>query len=115
MERTGDRQVVVDELGDAHPDRGQEDPLGRLPQPGILGRRLADDDRRVDRVAPHRDRLDVEDREELRRRVVAGVVTERPFARQVVLGDVTLEHDLRVCGNLEVDRLGRNELDRLAA
>ena len=67
VERAGDGQVVVDDLGHAHPDRRQEDPLGRLAEPGVLGRRLADDDRRVDRVAPHRHRRHVEDRERLRR------------------------------------------------
>ena len=48
------------------------------------------------------------------RRVVAGVVAERPLGRQVALLDVALEHDLGVRGHLEVDRLRRHELDRLA-
>ena len=46
-------------------------------------RRLADDDRRVDRVAPHRQRRHVEDRERLGRRVVAGVVAERALLGEV--------------------------------
>ena len=96
VERARDRQVVVDDLGDAHPDRRQEDPLGRLAEPRVLLRRLADHDRRVDRVAPHRHRGHVEDRERLGRRVVAGVVAERAFLGQLVLGDVALEHDLGV-------------------
>ena len=32
----GDRQVVVDDLGHAHPHRRQEDPLGRLAEPRVL-------------------------------------------------------------------------------
>ena len=68
VERAGDRQVVVDDLGHARPDGRQEDALGRLAEPRVLLRRLADDDRRVDRVAAHRHRRDVEDRERLGRR-----------------------------------------------
>ena len=45
VERPRDGQVVVDDLGQRHPDGGQEDPLGRLAEPCVLGRRLADDDR----------------------------------------------------------------------
>ena len=81
VERARDRQVVVDDLGHGHADRRQEDPLGRLAEPRVLLRRLADDDRRVDRVAAHRQRGDVEDRERLGGRVVAGVVAERPLRR----------------------------------
>src|SRR5581483_10031115 len=82
---------------------GQEDALGRLAEPRILLRRLAHDDGRVDRVAPHRHRGDVEDGERLGRRVVPGVVAERPFFAELVLRDVALEHDLRVRGDLEID------------
>ena len=57
----------------------------------------------------------MEDRERLGRRVVAGVVAERAFARELVLGDVALEDDLRVGRNLEVDGLRLDELHRLAA
>ena len=96
VERARDRQVVVDDLGHGHPDRRQEDPLGRLAEPRVLLRRLADDDRRVDRVAAHRHRGDVEDGERLGRRVVAGVVAERPLVGEVALLDVALEHDLGV-------------------
>ena len=102
VEGAGDREVVVDDLGHGHADGRQEDPLGRLPEPRVLLRRLADDDRRVDRVAPHRHRLDVEDRERLGRRVVAGVVAERALEAELVLLDVALEHDLRVRRHLEV-------------
>ena len=105
VERAGDGQVVVDDLRHAHPDRGQEDALGRLAEPRVLLRRLADDDRRVDRVAPHRERRHVEDGERLGRRVVAGVVAERALGGEVALLDVALEHDLRVRGDLDVDRL----------
>ena len=115
VERARDRQVVVDDLGNGHLDRGQEDALGRLAEPGVLLRRLADDDRRVDRVASHRDRRHVEDREALGRRVEAGVVAERPFVRELALVDVSLEHDLRVGRHLEVDGHALDELDRLAA
>ena len=114
VERARDGQVVVDDLRHAHPDRGQEDPLGRLAEPGVLGRRLADHDRRVDRVRAHRHRRHVEDRELLRMRVVASVVAERALEREVSLLDVALEHDLGVCGHLHAHRLPGNELDRLA-
>ena len=53
-------------------------------------------------------------RERLDARVVAGVVAERPLGREVARLDVALEHDLRVRGNLDGDRLRRNELDRRA-
>ena len=56
----------------------------------------------------------MEDRERLGGRVVAGVVAERALEGQVALLDVALEHDLRVRGHLEVDRLALDELDRLA-
>ena len=107
-------QVVVDDLGDAHPDRRQEDALGRLREPLVLGRRLADDDRRVDRVAAHRDRRDAEDRELLGRGVEARVVAERPFDPDVVPVDPALEHDLGVRRHLEVDGLALDELHRRA-
>ncbi len=98
-------QVVVDDLRQRHTHGRQEDPLGRLPEPRVLGGRLADDDRRIDRVAPHRHRRDAEDRERLGVRVVAGVVAERALDPDVVLRDVPLEDDLRVRGHLEIDRL----------
>ena len=109
------RQVVVDDLRDGHPDRRQEDPLGRLAEPGVLLRRLADDDGGIDGVAPHRDRREPEDRERLGRRVVAGVVSKGPLLGQLVLVDVTLENDLRVRRHFEIDRLRLHELDGLAA
>ena len=56
----------------------------------------------------------MEDRERLDAGVVAGVVAERPLRREVALLDVALEHDLRVRGHLEVDRLATDELDRLS-
>ena len=76
--------------------RREEDPLRRLAEPGVLRRRLPDDDRRVDRVAPHRHRREPEDRERLGVRVVARVVAERPLDADVVLRDVSLEDDLGV-------------------
>ena len=115
VERAGDREVVVDDLGHRHADRRQEDALRRLAEPRVLLRRLADDDRRIDRVAPHRHRGEVEDRERLRRRVVAGVVAERALLGQLVLLDVALEDDLRVRRHVEGDRLRAHELDGLAA
>ena len=54
VEGAGDRQVVVDELGQRRAQRGQEEALGGLAEPGVLGRRRADEDARVDRVAAHR-------------------------------------------------------------
>ena len=110
----GDRKVVVDDLRHGHLHRRQEDPLGRLAEPGVLLRRLPDDDRRVDRIAAHRHRGDVEDREGLGGGVEAGVVAEGPLVGEVVLLDVALEHDLRVRRHLEVDGLRLDELDRLA-
>src|SRR2546427_11573119 len=89
----------------------RSDPLRRLPEPGVLGRRLADHDRRIDGVAAHRDRADPEDREELGGRVVPGVVAEGPFGRQVVLCDGAFEDDLGFRRHLEVDRLALHELD----
>ena len=110
VERAGRWQVVVDDLGDAHPDRRQEDTLGRLREPLVLRRRLADDDRRVDRVASHRDRRDPEDRELLGRGIEAGVVAERPLDADVRPVDPAFEHDLRVSRHLEVDGLALDEL-----
>src|SRR6185436_6485691 len=95
VERAGGRQVVVDDLGDAHADRRQEDPFRRLGEPLVLGGRLADDDRRVDRVAAHRDRRDAEERELLGRRVVARVVAKGALDPGVRRVDPALEHDLR--------------------
>ena len=78
VERARHGQVVVDDLGHGHPDRGQEDALGRL-RPATRPRRAACRRRSTDRsrrrrivIAGH-----VEDRELLDRRVVAGVVAER--------------------------------------
>jgi hypothetical protein len=115
VERARDRQVVVDDLRHAHPDRRQEDAFGRLAQPGVLGRRLADDDRGVDRVAPHRHRRDVEDRERLGRRVVAGVIAEGTFDALVADLDVALEHHLRVRRAPPDHGLRADELDGVAA
>ncbi len=115
VESARDRQVVVDDLGKRHADGRQEDPLRRLAEPRVLGRRLADDDRGVDRIAAHRDRAEAEDRKRLGVRVVARVVAERALDADVVFRHVALEHDLRVRGHLEVDRLALDELDRLAA
>jgi hypothetical protein len=42
------------------------------------------------------------------------VVAERALEREVALLDVALEHDLRVRGDLDADRLPGDELDRLA-
>jgi hypothetical protein len=106
------RQVVVDDLGHAHANRREEDPLRRLREPLVLGRRLADDDRRIDRVPAHRDRGDAEERELLGRRVVAGVIAERPLHAAVRRVDPPLEDDLGVRGNLEVDGLAPHELHR---
>ena len=58
-------------------EQRQEEPLGGLADVAVLHRRPADDRRRVDRVAAHRDRRHVEDREVVGERVVAGVVAER--------------------------------------
>ena len=115
VERACGGQVVVDDLRHGHPDRGQEDPLGGLGEPLVLGRRLADDDRRVDRVAAHRDRGQVEDRKEVGGRVVAGVVAKRALDAELALLDVALHDDLGMGRHLEVDRLGLHQLDRLAA
>src|SRR6476659_8033721 len=115
VEDAGDRQVVVDDLRQGRAHRGQEDPLRRLAEPGVLLRRLADDDRGIDRVAPHRHRGDVEDWERLRGCVVAGVVAERPFLADLVLLDVALEHDLGARGHLDSDADALHELDGRAA
>ena len=115
VERAGDRQVVVDDLRHGHPHGRQEDPLGRLAEPGVLGRRLPDDDRRIDRVATHRHRRDVEDGKRLGRRVVAGVVAEGALDSLVARLDVALEDDLGVGRHLEVDGLRLDELDGIAA
>ena len=53
--------------------------------------------------------------ERLGRRVVAGVVAERPLHPDLALLDRPLEHDLGVRRHLEVDRLRLDDLDRLAA
>ena len=115
VEGARDGKVVVDDLRDGHADRGQEDPLRGLAEPRVLLRRLADHDRRIDRIAAHGQRRQVEDGEPLGRRVVAGVVAERPLVGQLVLRDVALEDDLRVRGHVDCDRLRADELDRLAA
>ena len=108
-------QVVVDDFRHGHPDRREEDPLCRLAEPRVLLRRLADDDRRIDRIAAHRDGGELENGERLGRRVVPGVVAERPLLGELVLVDVALEHDLGVRGHLQVDGLCLHELHRLAA
>src|SRR5581483_11144906 len=113
--KAGDRQVVIHDLGERGPDRGKEYPLRRLAEPRVLLRRLADDDRGIDRVLPHRQRRDVEDRERLGGRVVAGVVAERALLADLVLRDVALEHDLGARRHLDPDRDALDELDRLAA
>ena len=115
VEGARDRKVVVDDLGQRHPDRRKEDPLGCLSEPGVLRRRLPDDDRRIDRVAPHRQRRDAEDRELLGVRVVAGVVAERAFDADVVTRDRPLEDDLGVRRDFQVHGLAADELHRLAA
>src|SRR3954471_19355494 len=115
VEHAGDRQVVIDDLGQRRADRGQEDPLRRLAEPGVLLRRLAHHDRGVDRVAPHRHCGDVEDGERLGGGVVAGVVSERPLLADLVLLDVALEHDLRPRRHLDADADALDELDPLAA
>ena len=114
VERARDREVVVDDLRQGHLDRRQEDPLGRLAEPGVLRRRLPDDDGRVDRVLSHRHSAQPEDRELLGRRVVARVVAERALCAHVVARNVPFEDDLGVRRYLEVDRLAAHELDRLA-
>src|SRR5579859_1750375 len=115
VERAGDRQVVVHDLGHGRAYRRQEDPLRRLAEPRVLLHRLPHDDRRIDRVAPHGQRGDVKDGERLGRRVVAGVVAERALAPDVVLLDVALEHDLGPGRNLDADADAPHELDGLAA
>ena len=63
-----------------------------------------------------RDRRDVEARERIDRRVVAGVIAERPLREELLARiDVALEHEVRVGRDLEVDRLAAHVLDRLAA
>src|SRR3954453_17542701 len=114
VEDASDRQVVVDDLGQRRAHGGQEDPLRRLAEPGVLLRRLADHDGGVDRVAPHRHGSDVEDRERLGGGVVAGVVAERPLLADLVLLDVALEHDLGAGGHLDADADALDELDRVA-
>src|SRR3954469_24784814 len=114
VEDAGDRQVVVDDLGQGRAHGGQEDPLRRLAEPGVLLRRLAHHDGGVDRVAPHRHGSDVEDRERLGGGVVAGVVAERPLLADLVLLDVALEHDLGAGGHLDADADALDELDRVA-
>src|SRR3954469_8013177 len=114
VEDAGDRQVVVDDLGQGRAHGGQETPLRRLAEPGVLLRRLAHHDGGVDRVAPHRHGSDVEDRERLGGGVVAGVVAERPLLADLVLLDVALEHDLGAGGHLDADADALDELDRVA-
>ena len=54
-------------------------------------------------VSPLSDAGDVESGVVVRERVVAGVVAERPFADPGRLGiDPPLDHDVGLCGNLEV-------------
>ena len=114
MKTALDGEVVVDDLGDDHLQQRKKDPFGRLAQPRVFHRRLADDRRGVDRVAAVGHALHVEGRITIREAVDAGVVAERSFDAQIGVVDVAFEHELGVGRHLEVDGAAAYQLDGLA-
>ena len=62
-----------------------------------------------------RDAGEVKDRIIVVERIEARMIAERPFAAQFAQFDVAFEHDLGLCGHLDVDGFALHHLDRLRA
>ena len=74
-------------------------------EPRVLHRRLADDGRGIDRIAAVRDARDVKRRIAIREAIDAGVIAERSLDAQVLVVDVSLEHELGVGRHHQIDGL----------
>ena len=109
------REVEVDHFGQDHLDHRQEDALGGFAQVRVFHGRRADDDRLVNRIAPVRDRGDVQHRVLVGQRVVAGVIAERPFGAHIIRVHVAFDDELGRGGDFQVDGLAFDHFDALAA
>src|SRR5205823_2308097 len=73
----------------------------------ILHRWTADNCRWKDGLLSHRDRRDVHLRIEVGQRIETGMVAERPFGDECFSRvDVSLEHEVRFRGHLQIARHG---------
>ncbi len=95
------RHMDVDNLGQEETHQRQEQPLGCLAHVDVLHGRHSDDSCGIDRVLAVGDCRDVEDRERLNRRIVAGVIAEGTLWKVVVGLHITLDHDFRLRWDLE--------------
>ncbi len=109
------RQVIIDDLGDHHPDQRQEDPFGGLAHRTVLLRRPTDHDRLEHRVTLRRHHVDVQRRERFDGGVEAGVVAERPLGQPLPRLEPALEHHLCVRGHPQRDGEAVDHLHPLAA
>jgi hypothetical protein len=114
VEHTRFRHMHVDDVGYQDADEGQEDALCRVPDRPVLLRRLARDDRVIDRRLPHGHAFHMQHRKRLDRRVEAGVVTERAFRRAFARFHIALDDHLRVGGYLQRHRQAVDQLDPFA-
>ena len=114
MERAFRRQAHVHQFREVHFEHRQEQPHAGIAEIEILHRRTADDGARINRVAPMRDRGDVETRIRLRQRVVTGMIAERPFHAEWFLRvHVAFKHEVAVRRHLQRKRLALHHLNRL--
>ena len=120
----GDHRVPVAAAAGRDVDGGDLDArlLQHASQRGLVDRRAHPDvlprhvERVVDRVAPHRDRLDADLRIEVEPAHQARELAEAAFGlRPADRQDFCLQHDLGIRDARRVDRLARRQEDRLAA
>ena len=116
MEHAFGREGEVHQLREVHLEDRQEQLQRGGADVEVLHRGQAHDRRRIDGVPPVRDGGEVEDRVEVRQRIITGVVAKRPLLAQRFLGvHVALEHDVRVGGNFEIVGKALDQGDRFAA
>ena len=113
VEHAFERHVDVDDFRHHLLHERQEDALRRLCEIAVLHRRLANNRRRINRMFAVRDAGDVEHGIIIGERIIARMVTERPFAAHLVRAHIALEHDFRARRHLEIDRLALHHLDGL--
>ena len=113
VENTGDTSAVENIPGDARALHRRHDAVLAVGARQGAFQRTA-----KDRVAPVRDARDFHRRPRRGKvRHIAGELAERSFNLIAcgIVADISLEHDLRGGGNLEIDRFAANQLRGLAA
>src|ERR1041384_1626718 len=115
MKHACEGHVIIDDFRELALHQREINSFDSLAHPAVFLRRLADDDRLVDRLLAMSNAGNVKDRELVFERGGARMIAERAFGSKLFRIYIAFDYDLGVSWNLDVHSFTLNHLDRFLA